>query len=79
MIKSQIILPLDITLESKKITLRVINGPNEDCPKFYEDISNIIAEFNNDGVMTGDEIQIGTILTICISIILGQRKWFLNK
>lgn len=46
-------LVFDITIECKKIILLVIYGPNEDCPKFYEDISIINAKFNDDVIMAG--------------------------
>lgn len=47
-------LVLDITIEGKRITLLTIYGPNEDCPKFYENISDIISNLSNDVIMVGD-------------------------
>lgn len=47
-------LVLDISIEGKKITLLTIYGPNEDCPKFYENISDIISNLSNDVITVGD-------------------------
>lgn len=47
-------LVLDISIEGKRITLLTIYGPNEDCPKFYENISDIISNLSNDVIMVGD-------------------------
>ena len=38
---------LDITIEEERITLINIYGPNEDNPKFYENIFDHIKLFQN--------------------------------
>ena len=48
-------LALDVTIENHKITLIAIYGPNMDDPGFYEKISDIIEDFENQYfVICGD-------------------------
>lgn len=46
-------LAIDITIEGKRITLLAIYGPNEECLKCYENMSNINFNSSNDGIMIG--------------------------
>lgn len=64
---------LDISIEGKRITLLTIYGPNEDCPKFYKNISDIISNLSNDVIMVGD-FQVWITLIIYTLIILKQGK-----
>ena len=46
---------LDLNIDGKNITLVTLYGPNEDNPKFYENIKRNVTEFGNDEViMCGD-------------------------
>lgn len=64
---------LDISIEGKRITLLTIYGPNEDCPKCYKNISDIISNLSNDVIMVGD-FQVWITLIIYTLIILKQGK-----
>ena len=48
-------LALDLTIESKRITLINIYGPNVDTPVFYEGITNTLESFKNEAcIICGD-------------------------
>ena len=49
------LLALDLTIENKRMSLITIYGPNNDTPIFYEGLSDIIRELQNqDIILVGD-------------------------
>ena len=48
-------LALDVNISNVRTTLVVVYGPNKDNPSFYENISEIINDFENeDIILVGD-------------------------
>ena len=41
------LIALDVTIDSKRITLVNLYSPNNDTPTFFEEIDNIIESLNN--------------------------------
>ena len=45
------LLALDLTIENKRMSLITIYGPNDDTPIFYEGLSDIIRELQNQDII----------------------------
>ena len=68
------ILRLDVQIEDQKITLINIYAPNEDCPKFFQKISDIIEL----AVGQGNEIILGGDFNLWLSKHLDKHGTAIN-
>ena len=64
------LLALDLTIEEHKVTLINIYGPNTDSPQFYENVTNIFLEFDNEYfILCGDfNLTLNPSITVVLII-----------
>ena len=74
------LLALNIRIANKTITLITIYAPNADSPVFFENVSHILDEFNNDDIILVGDYNLftpnSTVITTSMLITQGHEIRF---